>query len=64
MDLISQRKALAAVGKKRVSVQEYKRILRATALGLPADEVKKVVENMRKRIRLCFEHNGGNIPRD
>ena len=59
-----EKRALAAIGKRRVSAREYKRILRETALGLPAAEVKKVVESMRERIRLCYEHNGGHIPRD
>ena len=59
-----EKRALASIGKKRVSAQEYKRVLRQTALSVPAAEVKNVVESMRKRIRLCYEHNGGNIPRD
>lgn len=59
-----EKRARAAVGKRRVSASEYKRILRETALGLPAREVRKAVASMRKRIQACYEHEGGNIPRD
>ena len=59
-----EQRARAAVGKKRVSVREYKRVLRETALGMSAVEVRSVMASMRKRIQLCWEHGGGNIPRD
>ena len=50
---------------KRVeTVEEYKRRLRRTALGLPRSYVSKCVLSMPKRMRLVSEAKGYSIKAD
>jgi hypothetical protein len=57
------RKALA--GRRANETKEvYKARLRSVALGLPAAQVKKAVESIRKRAQAIFEADGGDIARD
>ena len=58
-----EERARTSIGQRSVSAQKYKSVLREAALGLPAAEVSKVIASMRKRIQLCWEHGGGNVPR-
>ena len=53
-----------SVGKRTLTVKEYKATLRRTALRLSAKIVGKAVEGTRGRIGRVFHAEGGNIKRD
>lgn len=57
-------RARESVGKRTLTVKEYKATLRRTALRLSAKIVGKAVEGMRGRIGRVFDAAGGNIERD
>ena len=46
------------------SVEQYKRRLRATALGLPKSFVSKAVRLMAARVRECRDVKGANLSGD
>ena len=59
-----ENRAREAIGKKTVTVKQYKATLWQTALRLSAKIVGKAVKEMWDRIGLFFDAKGGNIPRD
>ena len=48
----------------RESAAKYKARLRRTAMGIPADVIRKGVAAIKGRAQAIFEADGGNIPQD
>ena len=45
--------------RRRESVYQYVARLKRTALGLHSVDVKRAVQSMHRRVRLCVENKGG-----